>query len=100
MPRVHNHNLDEREKEYVIILHKQTTKITVQLRPDHSGEEHTMRIAFREGMTTEKQGTEYFTIRPGGSWYEDEIGHQSRDIKLFMRCPDADLQRAEIITWP
>lgn len=100
MPKIHNHNLVDREKEYLIILHRQTTKITVQLGPDGSGAEHTLRIAFREGMCTEKEGTEYFTIRPGGSWWEDEIGHQSRDVKLFMRCIDADNQRAEIITWP
>ena len=104
MPRIHNLDLDEKEKEYMVVLPKQTTKVTVQLRPnplpDGSYKDYPLRLAFQEGQTTVEEGTHFFSVRPGATWWEDEMGHHSRSIKLYLRCPTADNQRAEIIMWP
>jgi len=97
MPRVRNRDLVDKNEEYHVGLPAGLQKLSVQLRPESDGTEHLLRVAYARGGT---KRSDYFTVRAGGTYWEDNIGFFDRGLDLYLRCPEADGQEAEILTWP
>ena len=98
MPKIINMDLVDRAEEYPVVLPKDLKKLTIQLRPDSEGNEYAFRLAYEEGGT---KNHVFLTIRAGSTYWEDRLGGlRSKTLTVYLRCPGADNQKAEILTWP
>jgi len=94
-PRIFNVNLHDSSEEYRQRLPLNIDKMMVQLRGSHD-----VRLAFQQGAA--KGDGPFILISSNARYEESNIpSHPVADVPIdvYLRCPDADHQVAEILVW-
>lgn len=92
-PQIYTLSLTVANREYPFDIPSGLVKLTIKLRnPDNA-----WRLAYEQGQT---KGTRYLSIEAGGVYWEDGIQYYPKGLRVYLNCPGAANQVAEILTWP